>query len=118
MEWVETFIGAVLIFSCGLGVYGFGLWAGNRIDKPMGFWANGEPLDPQKVTDIPAYNRAFGKLFRCYGYPCMLSGVVLAVSPLDSMVAYLSLAILVGWGVFGTLWLIHRYKQIEKHYIV
>ena len=118
MEWLETVIGAVLIFGCGLGVYGFVLWSGNRTDKPSGFWANGEPLDPQKVTDIPAYNRAFGKLFRCYGYPCMLSGVIIVFSPLDPVFAYISLAILVIWGIFGTWWLIHSYKQIEKQYIV
>ena len=118
MRYLESVIGFVIIFGCGFGLSLFGLWTGSRTGKPVGFWANGKPLDPKTVTDIPAYNRTLGKLFRYYGIPCMLSGVIIAFSPVNTMFAYISLVILVVWGVFGTWWLIRSYKQIESKYIL
>ena len=111
MEWFETLIGFVMIFGCGLGIYLFGVWA-EKQEKPMGFWANGKIFDPKSVADVPGYIRAYGRLFRCYAVPCMLSGIFVMVS------AVFSLIILLLWGVFGTWWLIRSYQKIEKQYIL
>ncbi len=118
MEWIETVFGTVIIFGCGLGLYGFGLWTGNRTDKPVGFWANGKPLDPKTVTDIPSYNRAFGKLFRIYSLPAVSAGVVMLISVFWQSLALVCLVILFLWGTIGIVWLIFRYKKIEKQYIL
>ena len=107
MELIETIVGFVIIFGCGLGVYLFGVWAGKKT-KPMGFWANGKPFNPKAVTDIPGYVRAYGKLFRRFAVPCLISGILL---PFD---AFVSIVILVLWGTFGIWWLICSYKRIEK----
>ena len=111
MEWVETLFGFVIIFSCGLGVYLFGVWAGKQT-KPMGFWANGKPFDPKSVTDMPGYIRAYSQLFRSYAFPCLISGILF---PFDAII---SVVILVLWGTFGIWWLIRSYKRIEKQYIL
>ena len=111
MEWIKFTFGFVIMFGCGLGLYFFGIWA-EKQQKPLGFWANGKPLDPKTVRDIPGYNRAYGKLFRNFSVPCMISGFVLL---LDAMI---SLVILILWGTFGIWWLIRCYRKIEKHYIL
>lgn len=111
MEWVETLIGFVIIFGCGLGVYLFGVWAGKQ-EKPMGFWANGKPLDPDSVTDASGYIREYGALFRRFAVPCMIAGIFLPIH------AVASLVILLGWAVFGIWWLIRQYRKIEKQYIL
>ena len=118
MEWMEILIGFFMLFGCGLGIFLFGQWAGKQNEKPLGFWANGKPLDPKSVPDIPGYNRAFGRLFRIYAVPFLLSGVMMAFSGLGDLYASVSLAIVVLWGIFGTWWLIHSYKQIEKQFIL
>ena len=112
MEWLETLIGCITIFGCGLGIFLYGMWAGKQTQKPIGFWANGKPLEPQSVADIPGYNREYGKLFCNFSIPCMISGVTLVFSPMFSLV------LLVLWGVFGIWWLIHSYKRIEKKFVL
>ena len=111
MEWVETLIGFVIIFGCGLGVYLFGVWAGKQ-EKPMGFWANGKPFDPGCVTDVPGYIREYGALFRRFAAPCMIAGILVPIH------AVASLVILIAWAVFGIWWLINQYRKIEKRYIL
>ena len=117
MEWIEILIGFVIIFGCGLGIYFYGHWAGKQPQTPIGFWANGEPMDPKSVTDISGYNRAYGKLFRLYAIPFMLSGLTMALSVMDDFFSYISLIILLFGGIFGTWWLICGYKRMEKQYI-
>ena len=112
MKIFELLIGIACTFGIGLGIYFFGVYAGKKTDKPMGFWANGKIFDPKTVADVPGYIRAYGRLFRCYAVPCMLSGIFVMVS------AVFSLIILLLWGVFGTWWLIRSYQKIEKQYIL
>ena len=69
-------------------------------------------FDPKSVADAPGYIREYGRLFRCYAVPCMLSGLFMPFS------AVFSLIILLLWGIFGTWWLIHSYKKMEKQYIL
>lgn len=112
MEWIEALIGFITIFGCGLGIFLYGVWAGKQTQKPIGFWANGKPMDSKSVADIPGYNREYGKLFCSFAIPCMMSGIAV---PLSAMV---SLIILVVWGVFGIWWLIRSYRRIEKKFIL
>ena len=111
MEWMENLIGFTIIFGCGLGIYYFGVWS-EKQQKPMGFWANGKLFDPNSVTDISGYIRAYSILFRRFSVPCMISGALLPIN------AGFSLVILILWGTIGIWWLIHSYKQIEKTYIM
>ena len=110
MELIETIVGFVIIFGCGLGVYLFGVWVGKQT-KPVGFWANGKPFDPSSVTDVPGYIREYGALLRKFAVPCLLSAIVL---PFD---VFVSVVILAVWGTFGIWWLIRSYKVIEKKYL-
>ena len=112
MEWLEIIFGFAIIFGCGLGIFFYGVWAGKQTQIPIGFWANGKPLNPKSVADIPGYNREYGLLFRYFSIPCLISGVTMIIS------AILSLIILILWGVFGIWWLIRSYKRIEKKYIL
>ena len=118
MEWIEALIGFVIIFGCGFGINFFGRWAGKQSQKPIGFWANGNPIDSKSVADIPGYNRAYGKLFRLYAIPFLLSGICILFSSVSDFFTYASLVILLIGGIFGTWWLIRSYQKIEKQYIL
>ena len=112
MQLAEIILGFLIIFVCGLGIYLFGAWVSKQTDKPVGFWANGDPIDPKTVTDIPGYNRELGKVFRIYAFGCLASAVLLPFA------AAVSLILLIIWGIFGTWWLIRSYKRMEKRYIL
>ena len=118
MKIFELLIGIACTFGIGLCIYFFGVYAGKKTDKPMGFWANGEPLDPKKVTDIASYNQEYGKLFRQFAVLPMISGVFTVMSVFHDAFAYVYLFVLLFWGTFGMWWLIRSYKKIEKRYIL
>ena len=52
--WYGVSGGCALLFV-GIGLYSF------RLKKPMWFWS-GTTVDPESISDIPAYNRANGKM--------------------------------------------------------
>ena len=65
-------LAAALLFTA-IGVFAW------RREKPMWFWADGAP-DPATLTDIPAYNRANGKMWLTYSLIFWLSAPVCLVN--------------------------------------
>ena len=118
MKIFELLIGIACTFGIGLCIYFFGRNSGKKTDQPIGFWANGEPLEPEKVRDIAGYNREFGRLFCRFSFPPMISGVFTVLSVFHDAFSFISLAVLLLWGFFGIWWLIRSYKKIEKRYIL
>lgn len=106
--------GIVILLACYWGsaalFYGIGIWACKR-KTPMHFWA-GTEVDPSTISDIPAYNRANGKMWKLYSIPYWIAGLLSfwAVGRIAALIL-LTLACTVGlW------WLIRRYRSIEKQY--
>ena len=67
----------ILIVCCwgsGAVFYGIGRWAAGR-KTPMHFWAGSE-VDPKTVSDIPAYNRENGRMWKQYSLSFWLAGVL------------------------------------------
>ena len=113
----EILIGAVIILGTGVGMLYFGRWIGRQTDRPIGFWANGKPMDSKAVPNITDYNRAYGRLICIFAVPALLAGVLLLLSGWKEIFATVSLAVLIFWGTGGILWLIVSYKKLENQYI-
>ena len=116
----ETIFGMIMMIGCGFGCgalcYGLGVWAAKR-KTPMGFWT-GVEIDPKKVSDIPAYNRANARMWKLYSIPYWLTGLAGFVSIFDIRASALAgILILLGCTV-GIGWLIWVYKRICKRYMV
>ena len=110
----ERIFGIIIMIICNLmcgGVFvGMGIWAKKRKD-PMHFYS-GTSVDPKKVTDIPAYNRANARMWFAYSMPFWLSCVV-SFFHLGAAAMIMGVAC-----VPGFLWLIFRYQKICKTYMI
>ena len=100
--WCVTIFGCALLFYC-IGVYA------NRIEKPMWFWSGSE-VDPASITDIPAYNRENGKMWKRYSLWYWAAGLAWMWSPA------VAVAVLFLGGGLGSALLIRTYLKIEKKY--
>ena len=114
---IEILIGTVIIFGTGIGLWYFGNWISRQSSHPVGFWANGKPMDKKTVYDIPGYNHAYGTLIRIFSVPALCAGILLFLSAWWDMLAVVSLVVLLLWGSVGILCLILGYKKIENQYI-
>lgn len=95
-------LAAALLFTA-IGVYAW------RREKPMWFWADSAP-DPATLTDIPAYNRANGKMWLAYSLIFWLSAPVCLV---NETVGGLLMAIL---ALAALPLLAAAYKKIYRKY--
>lgn len=109
-------VGAACGFGGGILFYGIGA-RGAVQRKPMNFWA-GQTIDPESVTDIVAYNRACGRLWKGFSIPCWMFGILSLLLPLGNWTAVVGLVILGLWGTAGVFWLIKSYRRIEKQYMI
>ena len=109
----EAIFGMIIMtmcsFGCGAAFLGIGVYASKRKD-PMHFWA-GSAVDPKSISDIPAYNRANGKLWKLYSIPYWLSGILalLGCSALSAILLFLACSV-------GIWWLVSSYNRILKRY--
>ena len=107
-------INAAVIMACGCFLLGFlffgiGIWA-DRSKKPAHFWA-GIPVKEERVSDVKAYNRAYGRMWKSYAVPYMIAGILAFRSAVAA-------GILVGLACFpGVLFLVFRYIRLERIYI-
>lgn len=97
-------------WGCAALFLGIGVFAGSR-EEPMWFWS-GSTVPSEKVRDIPEYNEANARMWKIYSVPYWICGPVFYLSEIMAA-AILILACLV-----GTVWLIWRYRQIEKEYVM
>ena len=93
---------------CGAIFLGMGVYAAKK-KTPMNFWS-GVAVPSESISDIPAYNRAMGKLWGGYSVVWFLSGLVGLWQPLAATV----LMCILGSG--GAVVLALVYKRIEKKY--
>lgn len=112
---VSMIVGGICGFGGGVVFYGIGAW-GTRQSKPISFWS-GQTIDPRSVTDVPAYNRASGKMWKLFSIPCWVFGLLALMLPLGNWTAIAGVVTLGLWGTVGIWWLIKSYKRIEKQYI-
>lgn len=61
-------------WGCATIFLGIGFWADHR-KEPMHFYA-GVPVDPKTITDVPAYNRENGKMWKLYSTPYWAAGLI------------------------------------------
>ena len=113
-------LGAIVMAICGFGCgalfFGIGVWATKRKD-PMHFYS-GTTVDPKTISNVPAYNRANGKMWKQFSVPFWMCGV-LAIGSLwaDWCAVGYTILIFVG-SIAGGVGLVLRYNKIRKKYAV
>ena len=101
-------IWCITIFGCAILFFSLGIYAERR-EKPMHFWS-GTTVDEKKITDVKAYNKENGRMWKIYSLCYFASGVIYFWSVWIS-VLLLFLSCTVGLGV-----LIVTFNRIEKKY--
>ena len=116
----EEILGSIMMIFCGFGCGALfswiGGWAASRKD-PMHFWT-GSTVDPNAITDIPAYNQANSRMWKQYAWLYWLAGICGVLSFLDIRFSVLAGIVISLACTVGIWWLIHTYKKIEKRYKV
>ena len=111
-------LGAIVMILCGFGCgalfFGIGVWATKRKD-PMHFYS-GTTVDPKTISNVPAYNRENGKMWKQFSVPFWMCGV-LAIGSLwaDWCAVGYTILIFVG-SIAGGVGLVLRYNKIRKKY--
>jgi len=99
---------AVIIGFCAI-IFGLiSLWAYRRQD-PMHFWA-GTTVDPDTIIDVPAYNRAHGKIWLVF---TLLHVFAAIISLFDMMAGGVAV---VAASVLGIPYFFIAYNRIQKKY--
>ncbi len=80
-------IGFVIWILVSVMFLGFGISA-FRADKPVGFWANAKTPE---MEDVPAYNRAVGKLWCAFAVVMALLGFPFLVAEQNSPLFFISI---------------------------
>lgn len=96
------------VCGCGALFTGIGIYAYRRKD-PMWFWS-GSTVSREEITDIPAYNRANGRMWIAYSVPFWISGLLGGQYPVIGGIT-LGAACTV-----GLLFLVMTYKKIYRTY--
>ncbi|MCI5650201.1 MAG: hypothetical protein MR332_12390 [Fusicatenibacter sp.] len=107
---MENVVWFILMVPCSAVFTIIGIYAWNR-KKPMWFWS-GSAVEETEIADIPAYNRANGRMWIVYSLPFWLS-TFLGVC--NQMVA---LALIAADCVIGLPVLIVVYERIYAKYKV
>ena len=105
-------MGAIIWYVCMLGCaalfFGIGMYA-QRSQKPMHFWA-GVEVKASEISDVPAYNRENGRMWKRYSIWFWLAGFAKLWN------IYVALAILALGGSLGIALLVKTYLKIENKY--
>ena len=112
---VGAVIMALCCFGCGLTFSCIASCA-KKSKKPFHFWS-GSKVDPEKVTDIPAYNRANAAMWRVYAIPYWIAGVFGCLGFLGDIFATVSAVIMFLACIPGVFFLVLRYTKIEKEFV-
>ncbi len=111
----EAILMALIGILCGSAFTGLAIHA-FRSKKPVNFWA-GSKIDPQKVIDIPKYNRENGKMWALYSIPYWIAGIAGACNDISPAASYIFLIVLILGGSVGLWWLLMHYQKIAGQYI-
>lgn len=114
-QFAGTIVGLVSYWGSAALFYGIGVWA-SRSKNPVNFWA-GTKLDPQRVSDVTAYNHENAVMWKIYSVPLWLAGALSIFDFVSQAFAIAGLA-LAGLACFpGLVILIRHYRKIENKYI-
>ena len=106
----ETIIWYIIVLGCAGLFYGIGVFAQQK-DTPMHFWS-GTTVDVDYITDVPAYNRENGIMWKCYSLWYWAAGFAMAWNAMTAVI------LLIAGGTAGIVLLILTYRQIEKKYTI
>ena len=113
-ETAGMIIWLLCTWGCGALFLGIGIYAARR-EKPMWFWS-GSTVDPKTVRDIPAYNRANGRMWTVYSIPYWLGGASVFWGE-GTLGWWIGVGLLLLACFPGIGWLIWKYRKIEKEFI-
>ncbi len=100
----------IVSFGCAILFYAIGVFSHKR-GKPMWFWAGSE-VDATKITDVKAYNRENGTMWKLYSLWYVAAGM----AAIWSAVAFTVLLVL--GCTLGIAQLVMTYGKILKKYSV
>ena len=107
---MENIIWYIIMVPCSAVFTIIGIYAWNR-KKPMWFWS-GSTVEETEIADIPAYNRANGRMWIVFSLPLWLSTFL---GLWNEMIALILLAVDL---VIGLPVLMIVYKRIYAKYKV
>lgn len=114
----EEIFGLMIMLGCCLGcggmIYGIGLWS-EKSKKPFGFWTYKE-VKPESISDIRAYNRANGKMWKIYSIPYFLAALCGIGGIWLPWLNWLAVSLIILASTFGIVWLIWYYKRVFRKY--
>ncbi len=105
---VAKIILLICCWVCAGFFFGIGIYV-QRQQEPAHFWSGAKIL-PESVTDIPAYNRAQGAMWKVFSLPWWIAGAVASRS-LPAAAVTMGIAC-----VLGIPLLILAHEKIEKRY--
>ena len=105
---MENIIWYIIMVPCSAVFTIIGIYAWNR-KKPMWFWS-GSTVEETEIADIPAYNRANGRMWIVFSLPLWLSTFL---GLWNEMIALMLLAVDL---VIGLPVLMIVYKRIYAKY--
>lgn len=108
MELAGKIIGWIVSFGCAALFFSIGQIAEKR-EKPMWFWS-GKEVDPAEITDVKAYNRENGRMWKLYSLWYVAAGIACIWSDMVYLIIDIS-AVTIGLGI-----LVRQYKKIYNKY--
>jgi len=105
MEWI---VWLVIMAPCSALMTGIGIFAWKR-KEPMWFWS-GSTVKAEAITNVPAYNRANGRMWIVFSLPFWLSTVLGCFSPAAGGILVAVACIL------GIPALVFAYRNIYEQY--
>ncbi|MGN1350002.1 MAG: hypothetical protein ACI4VM_03280 [Anaerovoracaceae bacterium] len=105
---MEKIIWLCIMVPCSALFTMIGVYARNR-KKPMWFWS-GTTVEEKEIADIPAYNRANGRMWIGYSLPFWLSAAIGLWSEIAALV------LVIGNCVVGIPVLVIVYRKIYDKY--
>lgn len=98
----------IIVFCCAFLFFGIGIYAERR-QKPMWFYS-GTSVDESHITDIAAYNKENGRMWKTYSLWFFASGIASFWS-MGIALTFLVLACTLGMGI-----LVATFTKIENKY--
>ena len=105
---MENLIWLIIMIPCSAILTGIGIYAWHR-EKPMWFWTGSE-VKASEIADIPAYNRANGRMWIVY------SLIFWAAAFAGLWSGTLAVVLIVVGCALGLPAMLGRYKRIYKKY--
>ncbi len=105
-----TIIWCITVFGCALLFLSIGIYAEKR-EKPMWFWV-GSTVEEATITDVKAYNKENGRMWKLYSLWYWASGVIYFWNEWIAVIL-LVLSCTLGIGI-----LVGTFNKIEKQYKV